>query len=161
MCELPELEPLKNKIMKYNPGCDWAKITEAYLYAKEAHEGQKRHSGEPYIVHPLAVAEILTEVEADDKTIIAGLIHDVVEDTDHTIEEVEELFGHDVAVLTAGVTKLGKVKGRTKSEQKMENIRKMILAMATDIRVIIVKLADRSVVVTGGVGVPGGVLGVA
>ncbi len=143
MCELPELEPLKNKILKYNPGCDCAKITEAYLYAKEAHEGQKRHSGEPYIVHPLAVAEILTEVEADDKTIIAGLIHDVVEDTDHTIEEVEELFGHDVAVLTAGVTKLGKVKGRTKSEQKMENIRKMILAMATDIRVIIVKLADR------------------
>ncbi|MGM9568117.1 MAG: RelA/SpoT family protein [Clostridia bacterium] len=143
MSEPVELNELKSKITRYNPNCDWDKITEAYLFAKDAHEGQKRHSGEPYITHPLAVAEILTEVEADDKTIIAGLIHDVVEDTEHTIEEVEERFGHDVAVLTEGVTKLGKVKGRTKSEQKMENIRKMILAMATDIRVIIVKLADR------------------
>ncbi len=143
MSEPVELNELKGKITRYNPDCDWEKITEAYLFAKDAHEGQKRHSGEPYITHPLAVAEILTEVEADDKTIIAGLLHDVVEDTEHTIEEVEERFGHDVAVLTEGVTKLGKVKGRTKSEQKMENIRKMILAMATDIRVIIVKLADR------------------
>ena len=143
MSEPVELNELKSKIIRYNPNCEWEKITEAYLFAKNAHEGQKRHSGEPYITHPLAVAEILTEVEADDKTIIAGLIHDVVEDTEHTIEEVEDLFGHDVAVLTEGVTKLGKVKGRTKSEQKMENIRKMILAMATDIRVIIVKLADR------------------
>ena len=143
MSEPVELNELKSKILRYNPDSDWDKITEAYLFARDAHEGQKRHSGEPYITHPLAVAEILTEVEADDKTIIAGLVHDVVEDTEHTIEEVEELFGHDVAVLTEGVTKLGKVKGRTKSEQKMENIRKMILAMATDIRVIIVKLADR------------------
>ncbi|MBQ1251971.1 MAG: bifunctional (p)ppGpp synthetase/guanosine-3',5'-bis(diphosphate) 3'-pyrophosphohydrolase, partial [Firmicutes bacterium] len=143
MYEPVELKQLKSKILQYNPDCDWDKIVDAYLFAKEAHEGQKRHSGEPYIVHPLSVAEILTEVEADDKTIIAGLLHDVVEDTEYTIEYIEEQYGQDVAVLIEGVTKLGKVKGRTKSEQKMENIRKMILAMATDIRVIIVKLADR------------------
>lgn len=139
----PELDSLKDKIAQYNPDCDWDQIVTAYLFAKDAHKGQLRHSGEPYISHPLAVAEILTSVEADDKTIIAGILHDVAEDTDHTIEEIETLFGKDVAVLTEGVTKLGKVKGRTKSEQKMENIRKMIFAMATDIRVIIVKLADR------------------
>lgn len=138
-----ELNSLKDKIAQYNPDCNWDQIVEAYFFAKDAHEGQVRHSGEPYITHPLAVAEILTGVEADDKTIIAGLLHDVVEDTDHTIDEIETLFGKDVAILTEGVTKLGKVKGRTKSEQKMENIRKMIFAMATDIRVIIVKLADR------------------
>lgn len=143
MHEPVELKQLKEKILQYNPKSEWDRIIEAYLFAKDAHEGQKRHSGEPYIVHPLAVAEILTEVEADDKTIIAGLLHDVIEDTEYTFEDVEQRFGHDVAVLTEGVTKLGKVKGRTKSEQKMENIRKMILAMATDIRVIIVKLADR------------------
>ena len=138
-----ELNGLKEKIARYNPDCDWDLIVAAYLFAQEAHEGQTRYSGEPYITHPLAVAEILTGVEADDKTIIAGLLHDVVEDTEHSIDQIEELFGKDVAVLTEGVTKLGKVKGRTKSEQKMENIRKMIFAMATDIRVIIVKLADR------------------
>lgn len=143
MSEPVELKQLKEKILQYNPKCEWDRIIEAYLFAKDAHEGQKRHSGEPYIIHPLAVAEILTEVEADDKTIIAGLLHDVIEDTEYTFEDVEQRFGYDVAVLTEGVTKLGKVKGRTKSEQKMENIRKMILAMATDIRVIIVKLADR------------------
>lgn len=143
MHEPVELQNLKEKILRYNPQCEWERIIEAYLFAKNAHEGQTRHSGEPYITHPLAVAEILTEVEADDKTIIAGLLHDVIEDTEYTFEDVEERFGHDVAILTDGVTKLGKVKGRTKSEQKMENIRKMILAMATDIRVIIVKLADR------------------
>ena len=143
MHEPVELKELKEKILQYNPKSEWERIIEAYLFAKDAHEGQKRHSGEPYIIHPLAVAEILTEVEADDKTIIAGLLHDVIEDTEYTFEDVEQRFGHDVAVLTEGVTKLGKVKGRTKSEQKMENIRKMILAMATDIRVIIVKLADR------------------
>ena len=143
MRDIPELAPLKEKIARYNGDCDWPLIVDAYLFAKEAHDGQKRHSGEDYITHPLSVAEILTEVDADDKTIIAGILHDVVEDTEHTIEEVEARFGHDVAVLTEGVTKLGKVKGRTKSEHKMENIRKMILAMATDIRVIIVKLADR------------------
>ncbi len=143
MCEITELNSLKEKILRYNPDCDWALICDAYRFAAEAHAGQKRHSGEDYITHPLAVAEILTEVDADDKTIIAGLLHDVVEDTDFSGEEIEARFGRDVAVLTEGVTKLGKVKGRTKSEQKMENIRKMILAMATDIRVIIVKLADR------------------
>lgn len=143
MKEPVELGVLKEKIYSYNSSCDWNKIVEAYLFAQKAHEGQYRHSGEAYITHPLAVAEILTEVSADDKTIIAGLIHDVVEDTPHTIEDIEALFGKDVAVLTEGVTKLGKVKGQSKSERKMENIRKMIFAMATDIRVIIVKLADR------------------
>ena len=138
-----ELYPLKEKITAYNPQCDWERITGAYLLAADAHKEQKRHSGEPYIVHPLNVAEILTEVEADDNTIIAGLLHDVVEDTPYTRDDIEELYGHAVSSIIDGVTKLGKVKGQTVTEQKMENIRKMIFAMATDIRVIIVKLADR------------------
>lgn len=137
------LDELKQKIFSYNPHCNWDKIVEAYEFAGEAHTGQLRHSGENYIVHPMSVAMILTEVGADDSTIIAGLLHDVVEDTDYTEEDITEKFGEDVALLIDGVTKLGKLKGHTKGELKMENLRKMFFAMATDIRVIIIKLADR------------------
>lgn len=137
------LSELKEKVMSYNPNCNWEAIARAYEYAREAHDGQFRHSGEAYIIHPLSVAVILTSIEADDATIMAGLLHDVVEDTAITAKDIEENFGKTVAILTDGVTKLSKLDGRTKSEQKMENMRKMFFAMATDIRVIIIKLADR------------------
>lgn len=137
------LDELKEKIFAYNSECNWDKIVKAYEFALTAHAGQLRHSGENYIVHPMAVAMILTTVGADDSTVIAGLLHDVVEDAGIREDEIEELFGEDVALLIAGVTKLGQLKGRTQSELKMENLRKMFFAMATDIRVIIIKLADR------------------
>ncbi len=137
------LAELKEKITSYNPNSNWEAIVKTYEFAREAHDGQFRHSGEAYIVHPLSVALILTSIEADDDTIMAGLLHDVVEDTSITTEDIENNFGKTVALLTDGVTKLSKLDGRSKSEQKMENMRKMFFAMATDIRVIIIKLADR------------------
>ncbi len=140
---MSEIQALLDKIAEYNRESDTALIEDAYAFAEKAHANQFRHSGEKYIIHPYSVALILTTVEADDKTIVAGLLHDVVEDTEYTIEDITERFGKEVAVLIEGVTKLGKLEGRTKSEQKMENLRKMFLAMAMDIRVIIIKLADR------------------
>ncbi len=137
------LEELKQKIVAYNPDCDWSFIEVAFHYAKSAHEGQCRESGEAYIVHPMAVALILTSIQADDSTIIAGLLHDVVEDTAHGFNDIIKDFGPEVTLLVEGVTKLKKLDSRTKSEQKMENMRKLFLAMAMDIRVIIIKLADR------------------
>ncbi len=118
-------------------------IERAYKWALEAHGGQLRANGEPYIIHPVATAEILTELEVDSDTIIAALLHDTVEDTACTIEEVRELFGEDVAALVDGVTKLERISFTSKEEVQAENFRKMFLAMAKDIRVVIIKLADR------------------
>ena len=118
-------------------------IDKAYSIAKSAHEGQLRLSGEPYISHPIAVAEILFGFGMDQQSIIASLLHDTVEDTSLTLEEVEDTFGEEVALLVNGVTKLGKIPLVTKEEQQAENLRKMLLAMAQDIRVMIIKLADR------------------
>ncbi len=118
-------------------------IDRAYSIAKSAHEGQFRLSGEPYISHPIAVAEILFEFGMDHQSIIASLLHDTVEDTSLTLEEVTQTFGDEVALLVNGVTKLGKIPLVTKEEQQAENLRKMLLAMSQDIRVIIIKLADR------------------
>ena len=120
-----------------------AKLRSAYEYAAEKHEGQFRESGEPYITHPLAVAAILVELGMDTDAICAALLHDVVEDTDATFDEVKKKFGADVANLVDGVTKLDKIKLASKEEQQAENIRKIFLSMAKDIRVIIIKLADR------------------
>ena len=120
-----------------------AKLRSAYEYAAEKHEGQFRESGEPYITHPLAVAAILVDLGMDTDAICAALLHDVVEDTDATFDDVKKKFGADVANLVDGVTKLDKIKLASKEEQQAENIRKIFLSMAKDIRVIIIKLADR------------------
>lgn len=135
---------LITEIKKYHPSSDLSDIEKAYKVAYEAHEGQKRKSGEPYIIHPLCVAIILAELELDKESIIAGLLHDVVEDTVMTSEDVEKEFGSEVALLVDGVTKLTQLNyEHDKIEVQAENLRKMFLAMAKDIRVIMIKLADR------------------
>ena len=135
---------LINSVLKYHPSTDISMIEKAYKVASEAHEGQKRKSGESYIIHPLCVAIILADLELDKETIVAGLLHDAVEDTWMTYEEVEKEFGSEVALLVDGVTKLGQLSySADKVEVQAENLRKMFLAMAKDIRVILIKLADR------------------
>ena len=134
---------LVNKIKEYNPGCDINILDKAYALSKQAHDGQLRESGEPYIVHPLEVAHTLADLELDCTTIVAGLLHDTVEDTTCTVDEIKEKFGEEIAVLVDGVTKLDKIPYTTKEEQQAENLRKMFMAMAKDIRVILIKLADR------------------
>lgn len=137
------LEKLVNKIEQYNPNMDLELIIKAYNYAQQAHQGQKRISGDPYINHPAHVAAILAELELDQNTIVAGLLHDVLEDTAYPIEDIEKNFGDEVAQLVDGVTKLGRISYQTKEEEQAENLRKMFIAMAKDIRVILIKLADR------------------
>ena len=121
--------------------CD--QIMKAFTLADKAHEGQFRASGEPYIMHPLAVAEILAHLQIDHITLMAALLHDVVEDTEYTKEDIEKLFGSEVAFLVDGVTKLNQFQYETKEDRQMENYRKMILAMAKDVRVVVIKLGDR------------------
>ena len=130
-------------VKKYEPRANTQLIQRAYDLAHAAHQGQTRVSGEEYIIHPLHVAQILTELHIDDVTISAALLHDVVEDTIYTKEQIEEMFGEEVAMIVDGVTKLGRIKYKSKEEVQLENYRKMFLAMAKDIRVIMVKLADR------------------
>lgn len=137
------LQDLIEKIKKYNPTSDFSLIERTYEFALNAHEGQKRVSGEDYIIHPTAVAEILADLSMDNITIAAGMLHDVVEDTIYNNNDIKELFGEEIAMLVDGVTKLGRLEYRTKEEQQAENLRKMFIAMAKDIRVILIKLADR------------------
>lgn len=137
------LEKLVSKIEQYNPRADLSVIIQAYHFAESAHEGQKRNSGEKFFIHPVNVAMILADLNMDTDTIVAGLLHDVIEDTEYTYEDILERFGVEIANLVEGVTKLKKLKYKTKQENQAENLRKMVLAMANDIRVIIVKLADR------------------
>ena len=136
-------ELLKERIIKYNPQADLSIVEKAYSLSVVAHQGQQRISGEPYVTHPLAVANILAEMELDCGSIAAGLLHDTVEDTIYSSDDIEELFGEEIALLVDGVTKLGKIPYSTKEEQQIESFRKMFLAMAKDIRVILIKLADR------------------
>ena len=137
-------QDLIRSIRKYHPSDDISQIEKAYKIAREAHKDQKRKSGEPYIIHPLCVAIILADLELDKETIIAGILHDVVEDTIMTLDEVEKEFGAEVALLVDGVTKLTQLSwSMDKVEIQAENLRKMFLAMAKDIRVILIKLADR------------------
>ena len=137
------IDLILDMVKSYQPKADLDLIQRAYLVAAEGHQGQTRASGEPYINHPLHVAEILAELHLDDETISAALLHDVVEDTLFTLEEVNDMFGSDIANLIDGVTKLGKIPFMSKEEQQLETYRKMFLAMARDIRVIMIKLADR------------------
>ena len=134
---------LAEAIEKSNKSYDLPRIEAAYELAKKAHEGQVRSSGDPYISHPIAVAVILVGLGMDSVTIIGGLLHDVVEDTSVTLEDIEKQFGADVAELVDGVTKLANIPYSSRAEQQAENVRKMLLAMAKDVRVVIIKLADR------------------
>ena len=137
-------QELISSVRKYHPSTDMSMIEKAYKVASEAHKDQKRKSGEPYIIHPLCVAIILADLELDKETIVAGLLHDAVEDTWMTYEEVEKEFGGEVALLVDGVTKIGQLSySSDKVEMQAESLRKMFLAMAKDIRVIMIKLADR------------------
>lgn len=137
------IDALIQKIINDDKQYDLSKIVSAYEFAAKAHANQVRSSGEPYITHPLAVSFILLELGMDTDTICAAMLHDVVEDTDTTLEEIRKRFGQDVAMLVDGVTKLGKIPLFTKEEQQAENVRKILLAMSQDIRVIIIKLCDR------------------
>ena len=130
-------------LLEYNENYDVDLIGKAYDVAEEMHRGQLRKSGEPYLIHPMAVAEILAELGMDEETIIAGLLHDVVEDTPYTKEELIRDFGSEVGLLVDGVTKLGSLKVESKEARQVENLRKMFLAMSKDIRVLIIKLSDR------------------
>ena len=131
-------ESLNQLIQNYLPEDQIKRLRQAYLVARDAHEGQTRSSGEPYITHPVAVACILAEMKLDYET------HDVIEDTPATYQDMEQLFGKSVAELVEGVSKLDKLKFRDKKEAQAENFRKMIMAMVQDIRVILIKLADRT-----------------
>jgi GTP diphosphokinase / guanosine-3',5'-bis(diphosphate) 3'-diphosphatase len=138
-----KLETILTGISGYDPNADLDLVRRAYDFASKAHEGQTRRSGDPYVTHPTAVAEIITELKLDIASVCAGLLHDCVEDTSATVDQLTTLFGKEIAFLVDGVTKLGKLPWSTKEEQQAENFRKMLLAMARDIRVILVKLCDR------------------
>lgn len=136
-------DELMAEIKRYHPSKDLSLVERAYKLAREAHGEQRRKSGEPYIIHPLCVAKILAELELDLESITAGLLHDVVEDTRYTLDDISEMFNSDVALLVDGVTKLSNIEYSSKEELQAENYRKMFLSMAKDIRVILIKVADR------------------
>ena len=143
---MAEIQDVINNAKRYNKKSNSKKIQKAYDYAKAAHGDQLRMSGEPYIIHPTEVAYIITTLELDDDAICAALLHDVFEDTEVTREEVVNEFGEDVADMVDGVTKLGSLAAQTfidKREEQVENYRKFFMAMAKDIRVLMIKLADR------------------
>ena len=145
--EISKKEEAYNRLIEiiksYQPDETCENIRKAYELADEAHKEQKRVNGDPYILHPLAVAEILADMEIDTTTITASLLHDVVEDTEYMLEDIEQIFGKEVAFLVDGVTKLNRLDYRTKEDQQVNSMRKMFLAMAKDIRVVVIKLADR------------------
>jgi guanosine-3',5'-bis(diphosphate) 3'-pyrophosphohydrolase len=134
---------LERKLAGYLPPATVARVREAYLLGAQAHAGQTRRSGEPYITHPVAVASILADLKLDAEAVIAAILHDTIEDTLLKRAEIEARFGADVGALVEGVTKLDKVKFQSRQEANAESFRKMLLAMARDLRVILIKLADR------------------
>jgi GTP pyrophosphokinase len=140
---ITDLDQLINRVRSYNPDADVDLVCRAYEFSAKAHEGQIRQSGEPYLQHPLAVAGVLTSLRSDVPAIVAGLLHDTLEDTLATPDILEREFGKDIARLVDGVTKIGKIQFRSYEEKQAENFRKMVLSMADDIRVILIKLADR------------------
>ena len=137
------IDDLCDRLKGYLPADEVQQVRRAYFYSEQAHDGQKRSSGEPYVTHPLAVATILANLHMDHQALIAALLHDVIEDTGINKEAVTRQFGEVVAELVDGVSKLTQITFESKAEAQAENFRKMVLAMAEDIRVIIVKLADR------------------
>jgi guanosine-3',5'-bis(diphosphate) 3'-pyrophosphohydrolase len=134
---------LVDRVRKYNPDTDEALLNRAYVYAMKAHGAQKRASGDPYFSHPLEVAAILTDLHLDDSTIVAAMLHDTIEDTEATREEIDQLFGHEIATLVEGLTKLKRLDLVSKRAAQAENLRKLLLAISEDVRVLLVKLADR------------------
>lgn len=138
-----EFKHLIDTIHSYLPKAKCDDVTKAYQLAEEAHKDQRRVSGEPYILHPLAVAQILADMKIDTTTITASLLHDVVEDTSYTLDDLKKMFGKEVAFLVDGVTKLSRLNYRTKEDQQLNSMRKMFLTMAKDVRVVVIKLADR------------------
>ncbi|MBI4527660.1 MAG: bifunctional (p)ppGpp synthetase/guanosine-3',5'-bis(diphosphate) 3'-pyrophosphohydrolase [Deltaproteobacteria bacterium] len=143
MSREPRINELTEKVQSYYPSADVELIRRAYEFSAKVHKGQKRASGEPYLIHPMAVADVIADLKLDVPSIVGGLLHDTVEDTLTTLDEVKNLFGGEIASLVDGVTKLSQVNFRSREEKQAENFRKMILAMAKDIRVILIKLADR------------------
>jgi GTP diphosphokinase / guanosine-3',5'-bis(diphosphate) 3'-diphosphatase len=144
MSKEPRIKDLTEKVLAYHPTADVEMIRRAYDFSARVHEGQKRLSGEPFLVHPIAVAGIIADLKLDVPSIVGGLLHDTVEDTLTTLDEVRSVFGQEVASLVDGVTKLSQVNFTSREEKQAENFRKMVLAMAKDIRVILIKLADRT-----------------
>ena len=144
--DIMPLDQMLARVQKYTPGDSWQLVEKAYHFAEEAHRGQKRRSGEDYFIHPWFVASILAELMIDPPTIAAGLLHDTVEDCKEkniTLDTIREEFGDEVAQLVDGVTKLEKLNFANREEAQAESLRKMILAMSKDIRVVLIKLADR------------------
>jgi len=137
------LNDILKKVSRYLPGADFGLIEKAYVYSAKVHQGQVRLSGEPYLFHPLEVAAILADMRMDLATVASGLLHDTVEDTYATADEIKELFGEEIAALVDGLTKISRMTLATHEEEQAENFRKMLLAMAKDIRIVIIKLADR------------------
>lgn len=135
---------LVEMVRAYNPNADEALLNRAYVYGARAHATQKRASGEPYFGHPLEVAAILTKLKLDDATIVTALLHDTIEDTAATYAEITELFGEEIAELVDGVTKLNKLELASRETEQAENFRKLLIAMSRDVRVLLVKLADRT-----------------
>ncbi|HOV03626.1 MAG TPA: HD domain-containing protein, partial [Kaistiaceae bacterium] len=134
---------LVEKVTRYNPNADEALLNRAYVYAMRAHGHQRRASGDPYFSHPLEVAAILTDLKLDDASIVVGLLHDTIEDTDTTRAEIDRLFGVEIGKLVEGVTKIDKLDLVSKKAAQAENLRKLLLAISDDVRVLLVKLADR------------------
>jgi len=134
---------IADRILEYHPTCDLGLLQKAYVFSAKVHEGQERLSGEPYLIHPLEVAGILAEMRMDEVTVVAGLLHDAIEDTLTTLDEIRRLFGEPVAFLVEGLTKIAKVRFTSARERQAENFRKMLVAMSEDIRILLIKLADR------------------
>src|SRR5579885_3694238 len=138
------LGELIERVRSYSPGGDVEVIQRAYDFSAEVHRGQRRLSGEPYLTHPLQVAAIIADLRLDPASVATALLHDTVEDTLATLPEIEARFGPEIAALVDGVTKIGQINFTSREERQAENFRKMLLAMARDIRVILIKLADRT-----------------
>src|SRR6187549_1139777 len=140
---VPTVDSIVERVRAYHPAADAALIERAYSYSQWAHRNQRRRSGEPYFVHPAGVAGIIADLRLDTASVCAGLLHDVVEDTVATAIDIEGDFGKEVAELVDGVTKLSKINFTSKEDRQAESFRKMVIAMAKDIRVLLVKLCDR------------------